>query len=143
MKFKVVKKCYINEDIHDEGDIIDVDKELLVFVDGALDMRKHSALVPMEKVKILEGGPLRQEGIDVEINGVKTKDPEYNPVTALDEDQVQAVKDALETLDNEKDEQWTGDGKPQLKLVTAIVGFNVKRSDIDAISPDFTRTQSE
>lgn len=50
------------------------------------------------------------------------------------------IRAALEQLDPENDEQWTGDGLPKVDAVAALVGDeNVKRADIKAADENFDR----
>ena len=51
-----------------------------------------------------------------------------------------AVTAALELLDPENDEHWTGDGKPSMDAIKEFTGsMTIRRADVDEIAPDFRR----
>lgn len=50
------------------------------------------------------------------------------------------ITEALLTLDQNNDDHWTARGLPDVKVISKLVGNeNLKRSDIDAVDPDFAR----
>lgn len=46
---------------------------------------------------------------------------------------------AVEKLDHKNDEQWTTGGKPKVKAVEEILGFDISSEELKAACPDVTR----
>jgi hypothetical protein len=56
------------------------------------------------------------------------------------EDKAQIIREALEKLDPENNEQWTNDNLPQIGVVQELTGLKgLKRGEITAAAPLFTR----
>lgn len=54
------------------------------------------------------------------------------------------IKEALEQLDHNKDDQWTGDGLPLVSVVSELVGDkSLTRAQITAADPSFIRKKDE
>lgn len=49
------------------------------------------------------------------------------------------LKEALESLDPDRDEDWTGDGAPRLDRLTILMGEPAKRGQVTEQFPSFTR----
>lgn len=53
------------------------------------------------------------------------------------------IKEALQQLDVDNDEQWTADGLPKVDVVSELVDETVTRKDIIDAAPQFTRENPE
>ncbi len=49
------------------------------------------------------------------------------------------IKEALELLDHDEDEDWNEDGAPRMEAVSALVGRDVSRQEITDSAPGFSR----
>lgn len=53
------------------------------------------------------------------------------------------IREALAALDPANHSDWTDDGMPALDAVSTLLGENVKRADVTAAAPGFTREHRE
>lgn len=147
MKFKVLQKTYINDTLHDKGEIIEVDEDQLAKdKKGNIDFSKHSSLEPLDKKAAEAAAKAKLDAHIAAADGVDPDedDEDNEPEAELsDAEKAQAIKDALETLDPDEDAHWTKKGLADVNTVEEILGFDVTRADIEAAAPDFTRPQSE
>lgn len=51
--------------------------------------------------------------------------------------------EAIESLDPSDDAHWTKDGRPDLNVLKELTGGAVKRADVDAAKPGFTREAAQ
>lgn len=57
--------------------------------------------------------------------------PAAKQVPAMDsEDRVMSILKALNSLDHDRDDQWTQAGMPRVKVIEALVGFDVTQAEI-------------
>lgn len=151
MRFKVVRKTYIQDTLYDVGAEIELDEDELVKDEkGKIRFEKYPALVPMDKKAAKEAEKAQIEAhklkADTDAGRILNDPPagaENGGEELSEEEKAQAISDALDLLDAENDEQWTAKGLPAVDAVIEIVGFEVTRKEIEAASPEFTRPQSE
>lgn len=141
MKFEVLEKSYINNTIYEKGSVVDVDESLLAKNGGKIDMSKHSSLKPLEDIEVADVEETQDDDVDDSEETEGDEEPEVTEPT--DAEKAQAISDALEVLDPADDEVWTQDGKPKVDTIIEVVGFDVTRKEIEAVAPEFTRSQSE
>lgn len=105
----------------------------------------HTMVVPSAR-EVPEGVPVaaqfRREaiargcipvGVNVE---EKTDEPAF--------DRVKVIRDAIhQMLDGDDENAFTNDGKPDLRKLNAIAGFQVDRSERDAIWAEFEQVSAE
>ena len=61
------------------------------------------------------------------------------PITGQNFDRAQVIKDAInQMLDGDEAENFTNDGKPDLRKLRAIVGFGVQREEADKLFAEVT-----
>ena len=61
-----------------------------------------------------------------------------SPVTEeaiITEDVVQQVKESVDLLEDDNDDQWTGAGLPKVDVIREITGLEVNRKDIEKANP--------
>lgn len=106
------------------------------FVDGQLEIQlpKDAGLVSyFEKcyqTELVEGKVKANDKVSDNGQGGKTTEGEVN----------EKLVEAIQKLDPAVDEHWTKDGLPAIEAVQKFYGSaDVKRADIKAAAPDFTR----
>jgi hypothetical protein len=52
---------------------------------------------------------------------------------------LEQIQEALGKLDTKDDSQWTGDGLPQVSVMSELVGHKVTRAQVTSAAPAFTR----
>lgn len=62
-----------------------------------------------------------------------------NPGDTDDDFIVSQIREALKTLDPKNDDHWTRDGKPMMKVLEDLLGFDVSRAKIEQAFPRFNR----
>ena len=59
-------------------------------------------------------------------------------------DRKQVITDAINgMMDGDNKDDFNEDGKPNLKRLNAVIGFQASRSEVDAIFEDLTKTEAQ
>ena len=59
-------------------------------------------------------------------------------------DRKQVITDAINSMmDGDNEGDFNEDGKPNLKRLNAVIGFQASRSEVDAIFEDLTKTEAQ
>ena len=59
-------------------------------------------------------------------------------------DRKQVITDAINgMMDGDNEGDFNEDGKPNLKRLNAVIGFQASRSEVDAIFEDLTKTEAQ
>ena len=67
---------------------------------------------------------------------------EAAPLAGQSFDRAKVIKDAMnQMLDGDDEENFTKDGKPDLRKLNALVGFSVPRSEADKLFEEVTATK--
>lgn len=96
------------------------------------------------------GGELRFPGDEFEskecpswaepVNGeLVAKEDDYDPSVDINRDS--RIINAVNQLDHDNDDHWTGEGNPRMSAVEELAGFDVKSAEVKALCPGVVREQ--